>query len=54
MQDMHVQLCAIMEVYVNKCMENQGCKLFALTDGAVIQDMLAMPQKKLKKILSNY
>ena len=35
-------------------MENQVFKLFALTDGAVTQDMSAMPWEKRKKILSNY
>ena len=30
------------EVYVNEYTKNQVCKLFALTDGAVTQDMSAM------------
>ena len=35
-------------------MKNQVCKLFAVTDGAVTQDMSAMPSEILKSTLSNY
>ena len=43
-----------MELYTNECTKNQFCKLVALTDWVVNQDMSAMPQEKLKNILSNY
>ena len=43
-----------MEVCPNKYTKNQFCKLVALTDRTVTQDLSAMPQEKLLKlILSN-
>ena len=41
-KDIHMQKHVIMEVYANKWMKNQFCKLFALTDGAVTWDMSVM------------
>ena len=42
------------EVYANEYTENQMCKLFALTDGALTWDMSMMSQEKQYKMLSNY
>ena len=39
------------QIYTNKCMNNQVCKLFALADGVGTRDMSAIPQYKQ---LSNY
>ena len=47
---MHVQKCAVTQLYANKYTENQVCKLFALTEGAVTLDMSKMPWEKLQKI----
>ena len=38
-----------MEVYTNKCTDNQACKLFALTERAVTLDTLVIPQEKLNE-----
>ena len=49
-----MQQYAITEVYANKCKKYQFCKLVALTNGAVTQDMSRTPEDKLQNTLSNY
>ena len=44
-----------MQVYANKYTENQVCKLFAFTEGALNWNMSVMPQEKgnIKQLADN-